>query len=300
MPPRFRPLAWLPPNAAQWIYTVLLKPAPLRAIAHAIVRRFIPNEIEVEGVRVALNPRDPVMSGSIAMGCHEREDLAAFRSLLKPGMCVADIGANIGLYAAVAAKAVGPTGLVVAIEPAPHNFALLERTAELNGFAQIRPIQAAAGDRPGELALYLSDDNTGDNRIYATPAGPRREVRVRCVRLDDLWASEAFPAPDVIKIDIQGAEALAFEGMGQLLTRKPGLKVLMEFWPWGIRQTGRDPAALLRSLRALGFALSRPAPGTPTGFAPVADDGELLALHLERQYMSLLLERQAAPQTAKV
>ncbi|MCX5658505.1 MAG: FkbM family methyltransferase [Planctomycetota bacterium] len=286
---RIRPLFWLSPSAAQWIYTVLLRPRPLRALAHAIVRPFIPAQIEVEGVKLALNRNDPVMSGSIAMGCHEHADLAVFRSLLKPGMCVVDIGANIGLYSAVAAKAVGPSGVVVAIEPAPHNFALIGQMASLNGFAQVRPVQAALSDRPGELKLYINADNTGDNRIY--PGAERREtVSVRAARLDDLWAESGYPPVDVIKMDIQGAEALAVDGMAKVLAGRPRLAMLMEFWPWGISQSGRDPAALLRTLRAAGFSIHRTDGDAANPFPP-ADDATLLSYTLERQFLSLLLRR---------
>lgn len=292
MAKRFRPLFWLPPNAAQWVYSTLLRPRPIRALTHAVVRLFIPRQIQVEGVTLALNPSDPVMSGSIAMGCHEHRDLEIFRSLLKPGMCVADIGANIGLYAAVAAKAVGPTGLVVAIEPVPHNFELVERTVALNGFTQVRPIQAAVSDRPGELALYINADNTGDNRAF-NAEGTRPAVRVPAVTVDSLWEERGFPPIDVIKMDIQGAEGLAVEGMRRIFAQRPKLTMLMEFWPWGLRQCGRDPAELLRTLRAAGFSIHW-TEGTAADPFPPASDEALLALNLERQYVSVLLKRGGA------
>ena len=96
-------LSWMPPKLAAWIYTVLLKPAPIRALAQRVICRFIPEEMPVRGVSLVLNQDDAIVSGNLALGCYETYNLDIFESLLRPGMCVVDVGANIGLYSAVAA-----------------------------------------------------------------------------------------------------------------------------------------------------------------------------------------------------
>lgn len=108
---------WVPPSLAVFIYTVILKPRPLRNLAQKIVCKLIPETLSIKGVTLALNQQDAIVSGNLALGCYETGNLDLFESLLQPGNHVFDVGANIGLYSAVASRVVGPQGLVVAIEP---------------------------------------------------------------------------------------------------------------------------------------------------------------------------------------
>ena len=96
-------LEWVSPQVTEFIYTVLLYPRPLRAIAQRIIKAAIPPTLTVNGVRMVLNQDDPVLCGALALGAYERFELSVFRDTLKPGMNVLDIGANIGLFAAAAA-----------------------------------------------------------------------------------------------------------------------------------------------------------------------------------------------------
>src|SRR5688572_27369199 len=84
-------LWWMPPPLAGWIYTVLLKPAPVRALAQKLICRLIPDEIEISGVRLILNRDDAIVSGNLALGCYETYNLELFEKLLTPGMCVLDV-----------------------------------------------------------------------------------------------------------------------------------------------------------------------------------------------------------------
>jgi len=291
MPFRFRPLAWLPPAAAKYVYTVILRPAPLRAAAQFVIKRFIPPELTFRGVRLALNQDDAIVSGSLALGTYEEFEVSVFESFLTAGKTVYDVGANIGLYATVAARHVGPDATVVAVEPGPDNCDFIRKTLALNGFTDVRVFQKAVGNRTGEAVLHLCADNKADHRIYANGARTtRRTIPVEIVRLDDLIASNALPQPDVMKIDIQGAEQFAVEGMRQTLERQQDVVVFMELWPWGIRQAGGDAAQLLRTIREMGFLIYE-LDGDDEDIHPVTDDTELASRGLERQHANLLLSR---------
>ncbi|MGB7160517.1 MAG: FkbM family methyltransferase, partial [Tepidisphaeraceae bacterium] len=291
MPFRFRPLAWLPPAAVKYIYTVILRPAPLRAAAQFVIKRFIPEHLTFRGVRLALNQDDAIVSGSLALGTYEEFEIGVFESFLAPGMNVFDVGANIGLYSAMAARRIGSAATVVAVEPGPDNCDFIRKTIALNGYTNVRVFQKAVGDRTGEAMLYLCSNNKADHRIYARGAlGERKTVPVAIVRLDDLIAEHALPLPDVMKVDIQGAEQLAIEGMRDTLARQANIVVFMELWPWGIRQAGGDASQLLRTLRELGFRIYE-LDGDREEIHLVTDDAELAARGLERQHANLLLAR---------
>ena len=119
-----RLLSWLPPSAAYYIYTVLLKPKPLRRLAQGAIKRLIPPTIDFRGSRIALNQDDAIVSGSLTLGCYETFVTDVLEALLRSGMTFFDVGANIGIYTALGARIVGSTGRVVAIEPGPANVAV--------------------------------------------------------------------------------------------------------------------------------------------------------------------------------
>jgi len=141
-----RLLSWMPPSAATFIYSVCLKPKPVRAVAQWLVKRIIPSRLTVDGIVLVMNQDDAIVCGALTLGCYETFPRRLFRDLLKPGMTVVDVGANIGLYTAIAAGRVGPAGRVIAVEPEGRNCRLIHQTLELNRFTNVEVVQAAVSD----------------------------------------------------------------------------------------------------------------------------------------------------------
>lgn len=156
-------------NIPEFIYTVLLKPTPLRAVANAVIRALLPAQLNYRGLRLALNPHDPVVSGALTFGLYETGEVRFFERILRPGLTVVDVGANIGLYTALAARAVGPAGRVIALEPEPETFGFLMQTIAANAFTNVEPHQLAASAAPGAARLFRNPDNRGDSRLYDDP-----------------------------------------------------------------------------------------------------------------------------------
>ena len=288
MPPFSRRLlSWLPPSSAYYIYTVLLKPRLLRRMAQGMIKCLIPPTIEFRGTRIALNQDDAIVSGSLALGCYETFVTDVLEALLRPGMTFFDVGANIGMYTALGARIVGPTGRVVAIEPGPANIAVIQETVRLNRFENVTVAARAAGDRAEQVSLYLCGDNPADHRLH-DPTGRRSQVIVETVTLDTLALDCGVARADVIKIDTQGSEAAVFAGMTQLLAAKPAPIIVAEFWPWGLAQAGADPRALLHRITAAGFLVYE-IDGDRRTVSPCPNLEALAALNLERQHVNLLL-----------
>lgn len=223
--------------------------------------------------------RDRWLSAPLAEG-HGYEPVVAalMLSLVKEGDKVLDVGANVGVHALPLAAKVGPTGRVYAVEPEPDNLALLRRNVADNGHANVVVLPFAASDRAGTVRLYKSDDNQGDHRLFDA-GGDRPGVEVKAARLDDLIADAAPLA--LAKLDVQGAEGLALEGMRGLAERSPGLKVVVELWPWGLQRAGGSARAVVELLAGwgLGAALideSRAwlVPVTPAGLLAGLPDAE--------------------------
>lgn len=178
----------------------------------------------------------------------DREERALFQRIVKPGMTVLDVGANIGIYTRFFASLVGPNGKIVAFEPEARNFGMLKRA--IAGLPQVTAIRAAIARKSGELKLFIADDLNVDHHTYDDGEG-RRAVSVPAISIDEYVESGA--RVDVIKIDIQGAELEALEGAHRVMTENSDIQILVEFWPYGMRRAGAEPQHLLSLLSQLGF-----------------------------------------------
>ena len=136
------------------------------------------------------------------------------------------IDGHIGLYTPQAARAVGPTGTVIVFEPASEYFRLLKRNVEANGYRNVSLVARAVSDHSGSELLIVSPDNTGDNRLADSPVG-KNVVNVKTVSLDDYFAGE-YPSVDVIKMDVQGSEPLAYAGARGLIAANDELTLFTE------------------------------------------------------------------------
>ena len=149
------------------------------------------------------------------LGSYEAAKQRKAIELVRPGMVCWDVGANVGFYTLLFAELVGPQGKVFAFEPFPRNVDLLRRHVEINGYRNVRIFPCALADFDGE-ASFDPGPNPSMGRI--TSGGP---VRVPCARADTLLATGEVEAPDVIRIDVEGAEAAVFRGARQIMERHP-------------------------------------------------------------------------------
>lgn len=240
----------LPESAPQWIYTTLLRPRPLRALAHLLLRRVIPPTLPINEGTLILNQNDPVLSAALALGVYEPGIVRKWRELLHDDSQVLDIGANIGLFTLVAARHASK-GTVIAFEPQSENAQFLSRMIAHNGLTNVVTVNAGASDSTGQASLYLHPDNKGMHSLL--PVGSTQE-HIALVRADDV-VTEHQMSPTLIKIDVEGWEAKAFRGLeGTLRRYHPA--ILFEFAPARIRAAGDDPDALLEHLRGLGYVLT--------------------------------------------
>ena len=206
---------------------------------------------DVQGHRMHLDSRDSLRLSVARL--YEPVATTLFETEVRAGQTVLDLGANIGYFTLILARRVGPEGRVIAFEPDPTNFALLERNVAANGYANVSPVRRAVWSLTTPLHLFLSDDNRGDHRAYDTAEG-RRSVTIDAVRVDDYFGEDP-PRIDWIKMDVQGSELHALRGMRRVLENSPTVTIVTEFWPAAIARSGAgSPADFLRELVRLGFS----------------------------------------------
>jgi FkbM family methyltransferase len=141
----------------------------------------------------------------IFLGSYEREQTRLFRATVRPGDTVLDVGAHVGYYTLLSAVLAGPGGAVWAFEPNPTNARFLRRHAEVNRLRQVHVEVAAVSNAEGEARFHFG---TGSGTGHLAEAGA---LEVRTLRLDDFCATHGI-APQVVKIDVEGAEAGVLEG----------------------------------------------------------------------------------------
>ncbi len=168
-----------------------------------------------------------------------------------PGSWI-DLGANIGTTVIPAALA---GAACHAVEPEPANLQLLRRNVERNGVAgRVTVHEAAAWHEAAELAFEIAPANLGDHRVRtAAPdsndaygEAARATVTVSARPVDALIDAGSLAGPVLVKVDVQGAEGHALAGGAALFGRAD--LALMEYWPYGLRRLGTEPAALFAAV----------------------------------------------------
>lgn len=189
----------------------------------------------------------------------ERDVLLRFLDLLQPGDVVYDIGASVGLFALAAARRVGP-GSVWAFEPDPETRARLIANAALNGMHNVQTPAWAVSDTEGVVTLY-SDGAAGfaPSLVRQTRRGaPRGSIAVPARPLDAALTRAELPPPDVVKVDIEGAEALWLAGSRQLLSGAFGRRprhLLLELHPALLTTFQSSVAMIGDQLARLGYRM---------------------------------------------
>jgi FkbM family methyltransferase len=235
---------------------------------------------------------DRVMTRLIReQGSWEAGESAVLTTLIRSGSHVIDIGAHVGYLTLLAAARTGANGSVLAIEADPTNFELLRANLELNAVSWVTPVHAAAWRRSGEtLTMTISPDNSGDNRVFLRD-GAEQTVDVPSVAVDELIPGDWHV--DVVKVDTQGTDHVAIEGMRTTIGRCHPT-VLVEFWPLGIEEFGDDPVQVLGLYRGLGYEIAMLEEPTLSPEAPVRRIVEA-ARRCQSEYCTLLLRHEAGP-----
>lgn len=255
-----------------------LAATPLRRVpgmlilSNVLFRRAWPggHVIDVQGNKMYIDVNDPnpnMRKTFQAYGMslvHEEETTALFRRVVKQGDVVLDLGANIGYYTIIAARSVGSSGKVFSFEPEPTNFKYLSKNIEVNGFLNATPFRKAVSDRLGTSQLFVCDYDSGHhtiNQYDGIGAYSRgRHSRVHSIPIDvvsvDEFLRDKTDRVNVIKMDVEGAEALALKGMRETLQKNHDVKVFVEFFPLLVKNMGSSPEEFAHALLTeFGFAV---------------------------------------------
>ena len=175
------------------------------------------------------------------------------RDKLHVGNTFLDIGANVGFYTFLAARLVGDSGRVIAIEPNPKTFLRLRETIEANAISNVLALNLALGRERGRLSLFTNPEGGNDTATMVTHDG-LASVTVEVFTLDEIAAAHEIERIDYLKIDVDGFEPEVFAGAKGLLNDRKIKVIQTEFCDYWLRRNGSSPETLHRLITEAGFA----------------------------------------------
>lgn len=207
----------------------------------------------------------------------------AIASRVRPGMVVADIGANLGYFSLLMAELVGPQGFVHAFEPNPRMVERLQKSLDVNGFGARSAVhQVALGATDGEPMVFVVPPNEPKN-AHMMPFGGELPEGASLLHTRTLSGNADWSEIEFAKIDVEGAEEVVWTGAHGLLDAKRLHTVVLEFTP----ARYQDAAGFLDRVLEPGFSLSYIDPHR--GVMPISRE-TLLARNPVEDIM-LMLER---------
>lgn len=206
-------------------------------------------------------------------GSMDHKELGTWRALLRRGDAVVDGGANYGYWTLVASKFTGPEGRIFSFEANPNTASRLSANISASGCRNVHVYSLALGAEEGTAEIHAAADNpiAGHASLHRHEGwGWSDSVRVQLTPLDHVAIKDNWPSVRLIKLDIEGAELSALQGMRQILVRdKPYLTI-----EWNVSAAagfGYHPRETVAFLRQLNFILVKPASNS---FEPASLPGE--------------------------
>lgn len=198
---------------------------------------------------------------TIIMGYFESDLIYFIRQILRASDAVVDVGANQGYIAMWMARAMNDTGQVVAIEPTRLAYERLTQNMRRNQISSIRCIQCAAGDREGELDLWVAPQELGHSSVFNAIHENSFQETVRVAPVDTIvqetLGDDALARIAFVKIDVEGYEPPVLDGMPQVLRQSQPV-IWIEVNPPVLAKGGYHASDIERRLNAFGYRFFKP------------------------------------------
>ena len=228
----------------------------------------------IYGQPLFVDSRDLSLSPHLILGgCWEPGITEAIMLLVKPGMTIIEIGANVGYYTTLFGRLVGPTGCVRAFEANPEVFDILTQNLAINGLIpHVKAEPMLVCDTGGEREITVLARHRGSgsmlsftDEFVAMFHDSKTVIRMPAITLDEYWHDHGRPI-DFIKIDAEGSEPLIFDGMQRILAQSH-LTMVCEFAKPFFAGSSRSAQSFLDRLLGYGFTMQR-----------IAESGDIAAV----------------------
>ncbi|MBA7498665.1 hypothetical protein ES704_01402 [subsurface metagenome] len=245
------------------IISIIAKPLISKGLGQSKLLRYIYGKVtkyliteqmktvQLENFKMKINTDERGLDGMtniVITHTYEPITTKVFKSILKEGMNVIDVGACIGYHTVLASKLVGEGGKVWAIEPEPHNFRDLQGNIALNHLTNVIATEKAASDRRDKANLFVCKESSGNHSLFTTPFIKDKSycIKIETIKLDDLIDGQRV---DFIKTDTEGNEMAVLRGARRILKTNEGLILVTELLLSEIEAAGYSPQGFFRMLK---------------------------------------------------
>lgn len=226
-----------------------------RAVASYLRMRF-PTEheaqVNVNGYRLIVHLNTSIGNQLYIHGSFEPRETSLLRAVVAPDDVVVDIGANVGYYTLLFAS-LARKGRVIAFEPIPEQAALIERSLAANGHAHAVVHRLALSREAGEASFCVSRDKAFSSLIDTGRVEAARSIRVKTQTLDGFLATEPAREIGLLKIDVEGAEAMVIEGAARTLASGRVKRLMVEMSRENLEACGATQAEIDDRLIRYGY-----------------------------------------------
>ncbi|MGI0026215.1 MAG: FkbM family methyltransferase [Nitrosopumilaceae archaeon] len=199
------------------------------------------------------DPNDKVLCEIFSKNEYEPATTKAVKKLVKPGMNVINIGANIGYFTLLIARQVGPKGSVISFEPGITTANFLQQNVDANGYKNVKVHVKAVSNKTGKSDLWVGGSSThsfvSELRTQSYPQ--LKKTQIETVTIDDFLGSDT--KIDFVMMDAEGSEKYIFEGMKKTIEQNPDLEIITEYNPFTFKLAETSPESFLDLIKEMGF-----------------------------------------------
>jgi FkbM family methyltransferase len=211
---------------------------------------------EFGGYSFECDLRDSISREVCFTGRYDPQETALLQAFLSEGMTFVDVGSNWGYFTLLAARFVGKSGRVISIEPHPRLFKVLQENVQRNRLQQVTALQLAAGSERGTCKLLSYEEalgNYGTSHLVRESKDAAHIFNVPMRPLDALFDELELKAIDLLKMDIEGAEGFALQGLVKSLSNFRIYRLILELHPAQLAEHGQAARDVIQLLSNLGY-----------------------------------------------
>ena len=189
-------------------------------------------------------------------GCHEPEIVNLIQRVVRPGDMCLDVGANVGAHTLVMARAAGPKGRVVAVEPHPRIGERLLQNLALNHLDNVTVVRAAISDKDGTADFFGFGEDAFEQGIssFLPDREATEKMTVRTISGSTLQKEAQLSRCDFLKIDVEGFERVVLQELFDLIAaRRPF--IICEYRKQHWQKFGHSLQQVLDRFDTLGYRL---------------------------------------------
>ena len=196
------------------------------------LNQFIRGKFKYDELVFYHDPSDTSVASSILTnGTYEPELLSEIRKTLKSGAVFIEGGANIGFFSLIAAKIIGPTGVVIAFEPTPTTYGYLKKNIKINNISNVIISNSGLSSSEKSQSFLLSPHPEENSIIDCSSKSLKsgtKIINIKTVTIDKFCQNNNLKKVDLIKLDIEGQELEAIKGAKEILLKNKNIKIIFE------------------------------------------------------------------------